>query len=105
MVPCLVVRSLSLGACTRVMVFAWSFVHLFILSIDHYSLLKFGKGMNMLNSTMARNVIRGFSKTLAFSRYGWFTFCLFDYLVTCRLRLNSRTALRVRRHHKKAYSS
>ena len=62
-----VVRSLTLGACARVTVLGLSFIHSLVRSFcpsscrDHHSLLKLGKGMNRLSTTMACNVTRGFS--------------------------------------------
>ena len=96
-----------------------SFVHSFCPSScrDHRSLLKLGKGMNRLSTTMACNVTRGFCYNafvlelwLAHLAYqpSWTSLTtkapIVDFLGTCRLHLNSRAALSVRRDLKKDYS-
>ena len=66
----LISEYLTLGASARVTVLGFSFVRSFIHSFvhsfcpssyrDHRSLLKLGKGMNRLSTTVACNVTRGF---------------------------------------------
>ena len=107
------------GTCSVIHSFVRSFIHSFCPSScrDHRSLLKLGKGMNRLSTTMACNVTRGFCYNafvlelwLAHLAYqpSWTSLTtktpIVDSLGTCRLHLNSRAALSVRRDLKKDYS-
>ena len=112
---------LTLGAYARGLRYlvCHSFVHSFCPSSyrDHRSLLKLGKGMNRLSTTMACNVTRGFCQSafvlelcMAGSplRPSWTSLRTqapaVDYLHACRLQLNCRTGLKLRRHLEKSLS-
>ena len=94
-----------------------SFVHSFSPSSyrDYRSLLKLGKGMNRLSTIMACNVTHGFCQSafvvelcmagspLRPSSTSLRTQApIVDYLDTCRLQLNCRTGLKLRRHLEKS---